>query len=124
MGTVQSLSRTSQAAFIAVLVVPLVALLAWLNLGSQTFTVDAEVALLPDGRTVASTFETNSCDEPLRLDIDESAQEVRVRTLVRRVGRLRGCDDFAETQRLVGTLAEPLGTRTLVAVPADPRNDR
>ncbi len=124
MGTAQSLSSASKVAFVAALVVPLVAVLAWANSAAETVTVDANIAVLADGLTVQSTFETDGCGEPLRLDITESPQEVRVRTLVRQdSGFPGGCTDIAVRQRLHATLEEPLGGRTLVAVPGDPRND-
>ena len=80
MPAAQPLSRTSKAAFVAVLVLPLAAVLTWATAASRTVTVDADLRVLRDGRTVQSVFTTNTCEEPLRLHITESAREVRTAT--------------------------------------------
>ena len=116
MASAQPLSRNAKAAFLAVLLVPLTVVLVRANSDTDV-TVDADVSVLDDGRTVRSDFSTNSCGEPLRLEVEETRQAVRVRTIVRRdEGPFVSCDDFARGQTLETTLDEPLGNRTLVVV--------
>jgi hypothetical protein len=116
MATAQPLSGRSKVAFLVVLLVPLMFVLVQAHRAGTVETVNAEVTVLPDGRTVQSVFTTNPCGHALRLDITETSSEVRVRTLIRQdSGFPGGCNDNGIIRRLEATLDVPLGTRALVA---------
>ena len=83
---------------------------------SRPNTVDADVTVLPDDRTVRSEFSTNTCGRPLRLEIEETGSKVRVRTLVDQEWFLASCDDVAVPHALEKVLEQPLGDRELVVV--------
>ena len=80
----------------------------------DVFAVDAALSVSADGRTVRSDFVTGHCSEPLRLEVVETAQDVRVLTLVRiDRGFPTGCGDAPVPQRLEAVLDAPLGARAL-----------
>ena len=72
------------------------------------------VRAIDGGRAVEATVTVNSCGEPLRLVVDESATEVRVVALVR--GDMGAdCDDIAIEHTLRAELDDELGDRALIA---------
>lgn len=100
------------------MLVPLLTGVTLANTGSDVYALPAELTVLTDGVTVVSTFTASTCQEPLRLEVDEGPQEVRVTTLVEVEDRFgQGCDGAALQGRLTTTLQTPLGDRRLVAVP-------
>lgn len=118
--TPQPLSRTVRLMFAAVLLGPVVFVLVS-DHGGREVTVRADLRVLDDDRTVRSSFTTNSCGRALRLDVDESAREVRVRSVVlQERGIVTGCEDAGIPRTLDVVLDEPLGDRRLVAV--EPRS--
>jgi hypothetical protein len=114
---VEPLSRTTRLVLLAVLLAPVVLLVVHLRGGTREVTARAELELLRDGRTVRSSFSENTCGAPLRLEVVESAAQVRVRTVVlREHGARVSCEDVAIEHTLTVVLDAPLGDRRLVAV--------
>lgn len=98
----------------AALVLPLVAVLWQAHAAFATVAIDARLSVSADGRTVRSEFATEPCIKPLRLEVVETPDAVRVLTLARQYrGFPRGCGGPVVPHRLEATLAAPLGSRVL-----------